>query len=151
MHVLVLALALIGISLGWLPGIGWLGLAISAAAVVLGVRGISDRRTDPAGLGYDTAGNIVGGFALPWIVALQIKHAGGGLDALLVPWPLDHLLIAVAAAVAVFWAAQIAGRHKARALLVAVSLAAALAFTAAGTSAWIAADRAQMTIVRGSR
>ena len=146
MHVLVLALALIGISLGWLPGIGWLGLAISAAAVVMGVIGISGKQTRPAGLGYDAAGNIVGGFALPWIVALQIKHAGGALDRLLLGWPLAHLLVVVAAAVAVFWAAQIAGRYKARALFVAVSLAAVLALTAAGTSAWIAADRAGVSI-----
>ena len=45
-----------------------------------------------------------------------------------------------------FWAAQIAGRYKARALFVAVSLAAVLALTAAGTSAWIAADRAGVSI-----
>jgi hypothetical protein len=140
-HVLSLALSLIGISIGWLPGIGWLGFAISAAAVGLGVRGISDRRTGPAGCGYDTAGNLIGGFALPWIVAFQIKHAGGALDGLLLPWTIERLIAVTAAAALVFWAAQIAGRWRARAAFVAVALAAALAFTAAGASAWTSGDR----------
>ncbi|MCK9460550.1 MAG: hypothetical protein M0R80_13005 [Proteobacteria bacterium] len=140
-HVLSLAFSLIGISLGWLPGIGWLGFAISAAAVVLGVRGISDRRTGPAGCGYDTAGNLIGGFSLPWIVAFQIKHAGEALDALLVPWSLERLIAIAAAAVLVFWVAQIAGRWRARAAFVAVALAAALVFTTAGASAWTLCDR----------
>jgi hypothetical protein len=142
-HVLVLALSLVGVSFGWLPGIGWLGFACAAAAVTLGVRGISDKRTGPAGLGYDTAGNIIGGFALPWILALQIKHTAPRLDALLVSWPLERLLVVAGAAVVVFWAAQIIGRFKMRALIVSLSLAAVLLFTAAGASAWIAADRAQ--------
>jgi hypothetical protein len=146
-HVVVLALSLIGISIGWLPRIGWLGLAISAAAVALGAVGLSDKRTGPAGLGYDTAGNIVGGFALPWILALQIKHAGGALDGLLIAWPLERLLAIAAAGLVVFWAALIVGRFRLRAPLRALALAAALAFTAAGTSAWIAADRAGVSLV----
>jgi hypothetical protein len=136
-----MALSLIGISLGWIPRVGWLGLAISAVAVAFAVRGISDRRTGPAGLGYDTAGNFIGCFALPWTVAFQIKHAGGGLDGLLLAWPVERLLVAAGAAVAVFWAAQIVARWKARPLFVAVAVAAALAFTAAGASAWTLADR----------
>jgi hypothetical protein len=140
-HVLSLALSLIGISFGWLPGIGWLGFAVSATAVALGVRGISDRRTGPAGCGYDTAGNCIGGFSLPWIVAFQIKHAGGALDALLIPWPLELLIgIALGAAI-VFWVSQIFGRWRARALFVSIAVAAALAFTAAGASAWTFGDR----------
>jgi hypothetical protein len=144
-HVVVLALSLVGISIGWLPGVGWLGFALAAAAVALGVRGISDRRTDPAGLGYDTAGNFIGGFGLPWILALQIKHAGSRLDALLIAWPLDRLLAISAAAVLVFWAAQLVGRFRLRALCVALALAAALVFTAAGASAWIAGDAAYLS------
>ena len=141
MHVLSLALSLIGISIGWLPGVGWLGLAISAAAVALAVRGLSDRRTGPAGVGYDTAGNAIGGFSLPWIVAFQIKHAAGALDGLLIPWPLDRLIAIALIAAALFWAAQIAGRWKARALFVSLAIAAALTFTAAGASAWTLGDR----------
>lgn len=145
MHVLSLALSLVGISLGWLPGIGWLGFAISATAVALGVRGISDRRVGPAGIGYDTAGNFIGGFSLPWIVAFQIKHAGGALDVLLIPWPLDGLIAITLGAALVFWVAQIAGRWKARAPFVALAVAAALAFTAAGASAWTVGDRQTAT------
>jgi hypothetical protein len=140
-HVLSLALSLVGISFGWLPGIGWLGLAVSATAVALAIRGISDRRTGPAGVGYDTAGNFIGGFSLPWIVAFQIKHAGGALDALLIPWPTDRLIAIALGAALVFWVAQIAGRWKARALFVSLAVAAALAFTAAGASAWTLGDR----------
>jgi hypothetical protein len=150
-HVIALALSLVGISLGWVPGLGWLGFALAAAEVGVSVRGISDKRTGPAGLGYDTAANVIGGFGLPWILALQIKHAGGGLERLLIDWPLDRLLAAIAVAIVVFWAAQIVGRFKARALCVSLSLAAVLAFTAAGASAWTVADRAQMTVVQGSR
>jgi len=141
-HVLSLALSLIGISLGWLPGLGWLGFAIAAAAVALGVRGISDRRVGAAGCGYDTAGNMIGGFALPWSLAFQIKHAGGALDVLVIPWPLDRLIAIALGAALVFWIAQIAGRWKARALFVSLAVAAALAFTAAGASALTLGDRA---------
>jgi hypothetical protein len=140
-HVLSLAFSLLGISLGWLPGIGWLGFAIAAAAVALGVRGISDRRVGAAGCGYDTAGNVIGGFALPWSLAFQIKHAGGALDGLLIPWPIDRLIAIALIAVLVFWVAQIAGRFKMRALFVSLAIAAALAFTAAGASAWTLGDR----------
>ena len=141
MHVLSLALSLVGISLGWLPGVGWLGFAISATAVALAIRGISDRRTGAAGIGYDTAGNFIGGFSLPWIVAFQIKHAGGALDALLIPWPVERLIAIALAAALAFWVAQIAGRWRARALFVSLAVAAALAFTAAGASAWTLGDR----------
>jgi hypothetical protein len=140
-HVLSLALSLVGISLGWLPGVGWLGFAIAAAAVALGVRGISDRRVGAAGCGYDTAGNAIGGFALPWSLAFQIKHASGALDCLLIPWPLDRLIAIALISTLVFWVAQIAGRFKARALFVSLAIAAALAFTAVGASAWTFGDR----------
>jgi len=126
------------------PSLGWLGFALAAAAVAISVRGISDKKTGPAGLGYDTAANIIGGFGLPWILALQIKHAGGSLDSLLIDWPLDRLLVAIAVAIAIFWTAQIVGRFKVRALCVTIALAAVLAFTAGGASAWTAADRAQV-------
>ena len=142
MHVVALALSLVGISIGWLPGAGWLGFVLAAGAVAISVYGISGRGTGPAGLGYDTAANFIGGFGLPWILALQIRYAGGALDALLIPWPLERLVVVAAAGGAVFWAAQIAGRFKLRALCVAVAIAGALAFTGAGTSAWIAGDAA---------
>lgn len=140
MHVVALALSLVGISVGWLPGVGWLGFALAAGAVAISIYGISGRGTGPAGLGYDTAANFIGGFGLPWILALQIRYAGGALDALLIPWPFERLVAAAAIGGAVFWAAQIAGRFRLRALFVALAVAGALAFTAAGASAWIAGD-----------
>jgi hypothetical protein len=142
-HVVALALSLVGISIGWLPGIGWLGFALAAAALAIGAVGISGRKTRPADLGYDAAGNGIAGFALPWIAALQIKSAGGALDALLIPWPLARLVACAGAAFGAFWIAILLGRLKLRAPLVAIAIAAIAVLAATGASAWTAADRAK--------
>lgn len=141
-NTLSLVLAMVGITLSWIPGAwGWFGTALCVAAIFIGVRGMTDRRCPGGAVGMDIAGNMIAGFALPWGLAFQIKHADGAMDGLLIQLPLQTLLIAAGASALVFWAAQIVGRFRLRILLAVVTVAAIAAFTAFGTSAWTLADR----------
>jgi hypothetical protein len=137
-----LVLAMVGITLIWIPGAwGWFGAALCAVAVLIGVRGTTDRRCPGGAVGMDIAGSFIAGFALPWGLAFQIKHADGGLDDLLIQLPLTTLLTVSGASALIFWVAQIVGRFKFRALFVVVAAAAVISFTVFGTSAWTFADR----------
>ncbi len=138
---LSMVLSVVGISIGWLPGVGWLGFAICSVAACLGIVGLSQRKNSGSGIGYCVAGGLVCSFGLPWILAFQIKHAGGGLDFLLVPLPLLTLMVVGGIFLLVYWIAQLVGRAKARVLFMAIALAAMIPFIASITSVWTYADR----------
>lgn len=137
-----LVLSMVGITIAWIPGVwGWLGLVLCVPAIFIGVRGLTDPKCSGGAVGMDIAGNAVAGFALPWGIAFQIKHAGGGLDDLLIQLPLSTLLAVAGGSALIFWVAQIVGRFKFRVLFVVVAAAAVISFTVFGTSAWTFADR----------
>ena len=137
-----LVLGMVGITIAWIPGAwGWLGLVLCVPALFIGIRGLTDRECPGGAVGMDIAGNAMAGFALPWGIAFQIKHAAGGLDSLLIQLPLSTLLVVAGASALIFWVAQIVGRFKFRALFAVVAAAAVISFAAFGTSAWTFADR----------
>ncbi len=141
-NTLSLVFAIAGVCICWIPGFwGWAGLVMCLGAIVIGVRGMTDRKCPGGAVGMDIAGNIIGGFALPWGIAFQIKHAAGELDNLLIQMPLETLLYAAGGAVVLFWVAQIVGRFKARVLFVVITVLALAAYTVAGVSVWTYADR----------
>ena len=134
-------LSVVGIAIGWLPGVGWLGFAICSVAACMGVVGLSHRKISGSGIGYCVAGGLVSSFGLPWILAFQIKHASGGLDFLLLPLPLIILMVVGGISLLIYWIAQLLGRLKARALFVVIALAVMVPFVASTASAWTYADR----------
>ena len=138
---LSMVLSVVGISIGWLPGVGWLGFAICLVAACLGIVGLSQRKNSGSGIGYCVAGGLVCSFGLPWILAFQIKHAGGGLDFLLVPLPILTLMVVGGISLLVYWIAQLVGLAKARVLFMAIALVAMIFITASVTSVWTYADR----------
>ena len=141
-NTLSLVLAIVGITLAWIPGTwGWVGLVVCVPAIFIGVRGMMDRECPGGAVGMDIAGNAIAGFALPWGLAFKIKHAEGAMDGLLIQLPLQTLLVAAGASALVFWVAQIVGRFRLRPLFVVLTVAAIAAFAAFGTSAWTFADR----------
>ncbi len=47
---LSMVLSVVGISIGWLPGVGWLGFGICAVAACMGIVGLSHRKISGSGL-----------------------------------------------------------------------------------------------------
>lgn len=142
MNVMSLVLGLSGLMVCWPPTWGWIGIAIALAGCGFSFRGFADARTTPGDLGYNIAGFAMGSWGVVWGVALQIKHATGAIDLLLLPLPAKTLLIGSAAAIAVFWASAFVSRRIARKPLLALAAIALLALFAIGASALVLTDRA---------
>ncbi len=138
---LSMVLSVIGISIGWLPGVGWLGFAICLVAACMGIVGLSHRKTSGSGIGYCVAGGLVCCLGLPWILAFQIKHAAGDLDFLLLPFPIQMLMVVGGISLLIYWVAQLVGRARVRALFVVIALAAMISSIASIASVWTYADR----------
>ncbi len=138
---LSMVLSVVGLSIGWLPGVGWLGFAICLLAACLGIVGLSQRKNSGSGIGYCVAGGLVCSFGLPWILAFQIKHAGGGLDFLLVPLPLLTLMVAGGISLLVYWIAQLVARARAHFLFMVIALVVMIPLIASIASVWTYADR----------
>ena len=102
---------------------------------------MSQRKNSGSGIGYCVAGGLVCSFGLPWILAFQIKHAAGGLDFLLLPFPLLTLMVVGGISLLVCWIAQLAGRARARALFMAIALLAMISLIVSISSVWTYADR----------
>lgn len=139
--ILSMVLSVVGVSIGWLPGVGWMGFAVCLVAACLGIVGLSQRKINGSEIGYCVAGGLLCSFGLPWILAFQIKHAGGGLDFLLVPLPVLTLMVVGGISLLVYWIAQLVGLAKARVLFMAIALVAMIFITASVTSVWTYADR----------
>lgn len=131
-----------GLLVCWPPHWGWIGIAVALTGCGFSFRGFADPRTTPGDLGYNIAGFAMGSWGVVWGVAMQIKHAGGAIDMLLLPLPVKILLIASVSAIAVFWTVTFASRRVARKPLLAIAAVALLVIFAAGSSALVLADRA---------
>ena len=140
MNVLSLALALVALALCWLPHWGWLGVAFGLGACGLAFRGFAKAATPPGDIGYDSAGFLVGGWSVMWGIAMQIKHASGGLDLLLLPLGLEQLEVAFWSAMGLFWVAIFASRMVARAVMIGLAALAFVVLIALGSSGLVAYD-----------
>jgi hypothetical protein len=137
-----MVIGLIGLLLCWPPTWGWIGIAVALAGCGFSFRGFADPATTPGDLGYNIAGFVMGSWGAVWGVAMQIKHAGGGIDLLLLPLPVKTLVIAGISAIAVFWIGVFVSRRVARIPLLAIAAIALLVLFATGSSALVLADRA---------
>jgi hypothetical protein len=147
LNVLSLVIGFSGLLVCWLPGWGWIGVAVALVGCGFSLRGFADPTTTPGDLGYNVAGFVMASWGLVWGIGLQIKHAGGGIDALLFPLPYQTLLIASVAAIGLFWIAAFVSRRVARAPLLVVAVIALLVLVAAGSSTLVLADRQQVKII----
>lgn len=137
-----LVIGLIGLLLCWPPIWGWIGIAVALAGCGFSFRGFADPTTTPGDLGYNVAGFALSSWGIVWGVAMQVKHAGGELDLLLLPLPVKTLLIAGLSAIGVFWIGAFASRRVVRRPLLVLAAVALLVLFAAGSSALVLADRA---------
>jgi len=137
-----LVLSLSGLMVCWPPGWGWIGVAVALVGCGFSLRGFADPSTTPGDLGYNVAGFALGSWGVVWGVAMQIKHATGGIDVLLLPFPAKTLLVCSLASIVVFWVSAFVSRRVARKPLLALAVVALLAIFAAGSSTLVLADRA---------
>ena len=83
-----LILGIIGLSLSWIPQVGWLGVALGLAAHGFGLRA-SFRPGSSISLHLlGISGTVIAYLAVATGLAWQIQHAAGAADALLVEVPL---------------------------------------------------------------
>jgi hypothetical protein len=136
-----LILSLTGLMVCWLPTWGWIGVAVALMGCAWSFRGFADPKTTPGDLGYNIAGYTLGGWGLTWGLALQIKHAGGAIDFLLLPFEWKPLLFAALGAFGVFWISVFVSRRLARKPLLAIAAIALLVIAGAGSSTFVLADR----------
>jgi hypothetical protein len=136
-----LVLGLSGLLFCWPPHWGWGGIAVALVGCGFSFRGFADAETTPGDLGYNIAGFALGSWGAVWGLAMQIKHSAGGIDLLLLPLPAKTLLVASAAAIAVFWAAVFVSRRIARKPLLALAAISLLVLFATGSSTLVLADR----------
>lgn len=80
MSVISIVFAIMGVCLCWLPGWGWLGMALGGMAVGVGMPAITHWYKRPGSTGFGIAGIILGEITLSVGLAYQIKHAAGAAD-----------------------------------------------------------------------
>jgi hypothetical protein len=136
-----LVLSLSGLMVCWLPTWGWIGIAVALVGCIWSFRGFADPRTTPGDLGYNIAGYVLGGWGLTWGLALQIKHAVGSIDFLLLPFDWKPLLYTALAAFGVFWISVFVSRRLARTPMLVIAGIALAVIVAAGSSTFVLADR----------
>jgi hypothetical protein len=141
MHTLGLALSLIGMHSAWIPGWGWVGVALAFAGCLLGLRSVSDRgsRLPATVLGF--CATFFGGGGLAFGLGVQIKHGAPALDWLLLPFPWERAAAGAAGAALVATLALLLARFKARRTGLAVAVVAFLALQLLASSALVGADR----------
>jgi len=137
-------MSVLGVSLAWLPGLGWLGVGMCFCAVFIAILGMTDTKTQPNAIGMDVAANIVGSVGISWGIAFQVKHAGGKLDAILASFDGPTALTVTIVAFVLFFAAQILGRKINRASGRVIALLALLCLSWSGTT-WLTITDRQMT------
>jgi ABC-type Fe3+-siderophore transport system permease subunit len=141
-----LVLGLSGLMVCWPPIWGWIGIAVVVVGCVFSFRGFADPSTSPGDLGYNIAGFTLSGWGLMWGLALQIKHAAGAIDFLLLPLAWRTTLIAAISAFVVFWIAVFVSRRTARTPLLVLAGVALLTIVAAGATTTVLADRDQVDL-----
>ena len=137
-------LGILSVSICWLPGIGWLGVALGAISCVLGVLATSRSRPGTGAVGFAISGLCIDVVGVPVGLAFQIKHAGGALDMLFRPLPLPEAYCAIGVLALLVGLGLALAKFKARFLGDLLALLALAGLLLVGGWTLITADR-QMT------
>ncbi|MDD5306113.1 MAG: hypothetical protein PHU25_02220 [Deltaproteobacteria bacterium] len=140
--IIAMCLGIIGVCVSWIPGYGWIGVALSIAGIVLGVPAIGGAFDRLGSIGYGISGTVLGSAGLAWGLACQVKHAAPSLDGLLVPLAPPQAWIALCAAFAVAVAGALLMRTRVRILGFVLAFAAVAGLCVSGAWALTTADRA---------
>jgi len=79
-----IVLGIVGLTIFWVPGLGWLGVLMGVLGCVAGVPSITHWYHRPGYGPWGISGLILGVGAADLSLAFQVKYAAGGLDALVV-------------------------------------------------------------------
>jgi hypothetical protein len=136
-----LILGIVGYCICWLPGVGWLGVAMGVVACGLGIPSLTHWFARSGYTAWGVSGTILGAGTISLGLAYQAKHAGGALDYLLYPLatPTAYLLIGALIGVAVF--GVVLSRLKTRMPGAVVALVAVAGVALSGAWALSTADR----------
>ena len=142
MGTLSIVLGIIGICIGWLPGVGWSGVPLGLSGAALGVLAITHWHAKAGYTGWGVSGIVLGVTSTSLSLAYQIKHAAGALDPLYVSLstPTAGAVIGVTAAAIVLGVVLARKRRGGPGLLLAWAAIAILSLSGAWTLT--AADRA---------
>ncbi len=131
----------------WIPGWGWIAIALAMGGLFIGILGMTSTKTSPSGLGMDVASWVYGilvGVAGP---VFQSKAAGGFLDPLLLPLSMNGAAIASLVLLVSFIAVQLVARRRWRAPLVAVAFVLYGLLALCGWTGLTLADRAGISLI----
>lgn len=148
MNTTAMVLTISGFCFCFVPGFwGWLGISIAVIGIVIGIIGLTNTQTSPSGLGMDVASWVYGIITGSVGVGFQIKLAEGGLDALLLPIPMQTAAFIALGLIPPFIAVQIFARKKWRRSGIVFALILYAAISAVSWTAIVAAHRAGIQIV----
>jgi len=139
-----LILGIVAVCICWVPQLGWLGVALSLVAGVIGVPCVTHRYAHQGYTGWGIAGIGLGFFSFSIGVVFQIKHAGAALDGVLGALPVPQAWGAIGGSALLFSLAMVAARRwpAKRTPWAAVAVVAVVICYLAGATALETADRA---------
>lgn len=139
---LPIILGIVGLCVCWLPGVGWIGVALGALACGSGVPSVIYWFKKDGYAGWGIAGITIGAFTTSLGLAYQVKHSFGQLDILSftieVPVALGVGLCAVIVTAIAMWL----GARKQLFVMVLVAYVAVATIIAVASSALTTFDRA---------
>ena len=143
-----IVLGILGISICWTPGIGWLGALMGVLGCALGIPSITHWFHKPGYTPWGISGLILGVTAADLSTAFQYKHAGGALDGLFIPVAPGNAALISIGAVALCAGGLVLARTKSRAGGIFISAIALLAIIGVSTAGLITADTAHEAALR---
>lgn len=138
MGLVSLIFGLIAICISWLPGVGWLGVAMGGISFALGVPLITLWHDRLGNTGWGIAGIALGTLSVSVGYAYQIKHAAGDLDSLVYPLGTSTYYYLLGALLLIGLAGMILARKKSPLLGTILAIGAATLLAISG--AWLLTD-----------
>jgi hypothetical protein len=112
--VAALVISLLGYSICWIPGVGWLGCLMGVISCALGITALVHWFQRPHYTAYGISAVLIGSFATGLALAFQVKHAAGALDFLLFSSATPTAYYSITAMVAVFVSGILLARLKSK-------------------------------------
>ena len=137
-----IVLSIIGISISWIPYVGWSGVLLGVLGLSASIPSITHWHQKPGYTGWGISGLFLGFWSFSLGLAYQIKYAEGALDYLVVPVVVSQLIpatiiLGVIVALGLFWARV---HHRNAGVLIAAVAMLAISLLSGWTL--ITADRA---------
>jgi len=149
MNTVAMILTIVGFCMCWVSGpVGFLGMGLAFAGIVIAARGMTNRKTSPSGLSMDVAAWVYGMITWSFGVAFQIREAGLFDRVKALSISMEDALTAGLIACLLFIGVQLAGRRKFRWAAVATAIVLFLCAAAGLSTALLHADAAGVKMMQ---